>query len=258
MSISTTTEAASHLNVSGSGEDVPVLLLEDWQEAFPGVIAGVTTSGADGEFDLALWGGGSTAQVLPRWESLRRGSGMESVVHARQVHEATVRHHRDLGPGIHLVPDADGHLTGARAMLLTVSVADCVPVFLIAPAAGVIGLIHAGWRSVAGGILEAGLQGFRDHYGLAASDLYLHLGPSICGTCYEVGPEVFAALDQPVPTSNTPIDLPMILAQRAAGVGVLEDRISRSTHCTRCGDAGLYSHRGGDVGRQMAFLGIAR
>lgn len=258
MPISTTTEVASHLSVSGDVEGVPVLELTSWRDAFPGLIAGITTGGADGAFDLALWGRGATAEVLPRWESLRMGTGMDSVVHARQVHETTVRHHRESAPGLHLVPAADGHLTRAKATLLTVSVADCVPAFLIAPEAGVIGLVHAGWRSAAGGILEVALNGFRDHYGLEPDELHLHLGPSICGACYEVGPEVFAGLGEPVPTTNTPIDLPGVLARRALAAGFQEGHVSRSTHCTKCGDAGLYSHRNGQAGRQMAYLGIAR
>ena len=256
MTPSNFTETPSNLSVPASGPNVPVLLLTEWQEAFPGVVAGITTGGSGGGFDLALWGGDSTGRVLPRWESLRLASGMVSVVHARQVHQATVRHHRDTPAGLHLAPNADGHLTRTRGTLLTVSVADCVPVFLIAPDAGVIGLLHGGWRSVAAGILEDAVEALRDHHGLSSDDLHLHLGPSICGECYEVGPEVFEALGEPVPDSNTPIDLPGVLIRRAAKTGILPGKTSRSTHCTKCGDVGLFSHRGGHAGRQMAFLGL--
>ena len=84
----------------------------------------------------------------------------------------------------------------------------------------------------------------------------MHLGPSICGECYEVGPEVFRALGRSAPPGPTPIDLRAILAERARAAGVREESISISTHCTLHGDAPLYSHRGGDHGRQMGFLGI--
>ncbi|HAC06481.1 MAG TPA: laccase, partial [Gemmatimonadetes bacterium] len=52
--------------------------------------------------------------------------------------------------------------------------------------------------------------------------IHLHLGPAICGDCYEVGSEVFEALEQPVPANPAPIDLRAVLAQRAVDAGVAQ------------------------------------
>ena len=85
--------------------------------------------------------------------------------------------------------------------------------------------------------------------------MHAHLGPAICGACYEVGPEVHEALGQPPPTDNAPIDLRAVQAHQLIEAGVAPERITVSAHCTRCG-TGFFSHRAGDAGRQLGVLGI--
>lgn len=237
----------------------PAVVHPVWSERFPWLVQGTTTrrAGPDGPpFDLRTPGPGeeSVAGAVPtseRWTALRRWAGARSLVRARQVHGSVVR---TTAGGETSVPDCDGHLTTEIGVLLAVTVADCVPVFLVDPEARAVALLHAGWRGVAAGILEEGIDGLGGA-GVAAR-LHLHLGPSICGACYEVGPEVWEALGLPRPPGPTPLDLRGVLVRRALEAGVAAARISRSEHCTRCGDGSFYSHRGGDAGRQAAFLGI--
>jgi hypothetical protein len=87
-------------------------------------------------------------------------------------------------------------------------------------------------------------------------DLMMHLGPSICGACYEVGTEVFEVLDQPIPLHPSPIDLRRILAQKADKAGIPSTNITVSDHCTRCTQSSLFSHRAGDMGRQVSYIGL--
>ena len=141
-------------------------------------------------------------------------------------------------------------------MLLAVTIADCVPVFVVDAPHKAVGMLHAGWRGAATGVLEEGLAKMASAFGTQASDAHIHLGPSICGGCYEVGPEVFEALAQPVPDEPTPIDLRTIVATRAIEAGVERERVSISEHCTRCTNSGLFSHRGGDAARQVGFIGV--
>ncbi len=136
------------------------------------------------------------------------------------------------------------------------STADCVPVFVVDPENRAVAALHAGWRGAASGVLERGLEVMADRVGSNAARAHLHLGPAICGHCYEVGPEVFETLQQPVPATPTPIDLRAVLAQRAMDAGVPRGQVTVSEHCTRCGDCGLFSHRGGDRERQVGYIGI--
>ena len=91
---------------------------------------------------------------------------------------------------------------------------------------------------------------------LGRAHLHAHLGPAICGACYEVGPEVCDALGLPKQSGPTPVDVRALLVSRARSLGMQECRITVSEHCTLCGTAGLFSHRGGRSERQAALLGI--
>ncbi len=116
-------------------------------------------------------------------------------------------------------------------------------------------MLHAGWRGAAAGVLEAGIAALRG-WGAAPGSLWVHLGPAICGRCYEVGPEVFAALGvAPVPADRR-LDLRRVLAARAHAAGIPAAQISSSAWCTRCDEGAFFSHRGGSSGRQLGIAAL--
>ena len=154
------------------------------------------------------------------------------------------------------LPGVDALTTSEKEIAIGVFTADCVPVFLVDPRRRAIGAVHAGWRGVAACILEQGLENMRDAFGTPPDDVWLHLGPAICGRCYEVGPEVFEALGLERPQTKQPIDVRRALSGRARVAGVSVERISVSEHCTRCTGSDLYSHRAGHAQRQVGFIGI--
>ena len=141
-------------------------------------------------------------------------------------------------------------------MLLTVTVADCTPVYIVAPGRGVA-LLHAGWRGTAGGILERGLERLAGITNTAVGRMVLHCGVGICGPCYEVGSEVMTGCGLPAEGAGPwRLDLRGRLADQAAALGVRE--ISASTWCTAHDRQAFYSHRAshGADGRMAAYLGI--
>lgn len=229
----------------------------EWAGRFPWLVQGTTGRGeAARPYDLGLFAAASpAARVSENWTALRNDTGMPRAVHAHQVHGAAVRLHHAGPPGLHVADPCDGHATSAPGVLLAVTVADCVPVFVVDPRRRAVALLHAGWRGAAQGILEAGLRVLTERMGSTASDLEVHLGPSICGSCYEVGPEVFAALGLAEPDEPAPLDLRAALADRAATAGVPRDGLTVSDRCTLCGP-GLFSHRGGRAERQVGYLGV--
>jgi hypothetical protein len=237
---------------------VGALVHPGWAAAFPWFVQGTTTrGGARSTHDFGLFSGGSPESVVREsWDSLLSTTEMGCAVHARQVHEADVCFHEAAAPGLRIVGSCDGHATDEVGVLLTVSAADCVPIFLVAPESRAVALLHAGWRGVAAGILERGLDTLRVRAGAQPADVHMHLGPAICGSCYEVGPEVFAALGHPAPEGPLPIDLRRVLVGRAVAKGIDPTHVTTSAHCTLCTASGLYSHRGGDKGRQVGYLGV--
>lgn len=238
---------------------VPLWTHPEWARRHPWLAQGITGRGPDAPpFDLSLFGDGRARPALDRWDALLNGVGAASGVHARQVHGAAVRHHGPVPPGLFVAEPCDGHLTRSVGLLLGVTVADCVPVTLVDPGTRAVSVLHAGWRGTAAGMVAAGVDAFRDRLGVAPRGLEAHLGPAICGACYEVGPEVHGALGLDEPSGPTPVDLRRVLVRDLARCGVDVDRITVSSWCTRCGDSPFFSHRGGDPERQVAWAARLR
>ena len=193
------------------------------------------------------------AAVFARWESLRtelRQAGAPRLATAHQVHGTTVIEHVAGWSGWLRAPEADGHFSSTRGTAMAVTIADCVPIFLVHPS-GAAALLHSGWRGTAARIIEQGIAAFT-RAGHSTRDLRAHLGPAICGRCYEVSPEVYAQLTARTVDRPTPVDLRALIASHAAAAGL--HALTISPLCTRCDNTMFYSHRAGDPARQLAVL----
>ncbi len=231
------------------------LELAAWRERY-GVVAGITLRG-DG-FDLGLHSADRTGLVLDRWHSLFADLAPQFCGFAlgRQVHGTQITPHDAVLAGWLVQDGVDGHLTARPGNLLLVTVADCVPVYLLHPPSRVVALLHAGWRGTAAGMLESGLQALATVGHGTVADIIMHCGVSICGACYEVGPEVHQAVHGRPTAGPHPIDLRAELAGRAARLGVRA--VTQSGWCTAHHAERFFSHRrsGGADGRMAAYLGI--
>jgi copper oxidase (laccase) domain-containing protein len=233
----------------------PRYALPGWTGEF-GLVAGLTA--ASPELDFRLDATPLDGAALERWHRLmaEAGEGFRTGIVARQAHGVLVRAWgTDLAAGLLVHDGLDGHATGEPGILLAVTVADCVPVYLAQRGSGACALLHAGWRGAASGILEAGIEKLLAIGGGTVHTIAMHCGVSICGSCYEVGPEVFAALGLPRPPGPAPLDLRLELARRARRLGV--GAISMSGWCTAHDGGRFHSHRasGGTAGRMAAYLG---
>lgn len=153
-------------------------------------------------------------------------------------------------PGEHAGRAADAAVTATPGCALAVRTADCVPIVLLGERA--VGVVHAGWRGLAGGVVANAVSALAD---LGDPPHAAHLGPCIRPGCYEFGePELDVLADRlgshvrATTTWGTPaLDLPgaVFAALRAAGV----ERIHDTSGCTAC-DRRWYSHRArGEVER---------
>ncbi len=193
------------------------------------------------------------AEVLGRWNALVRAAadaGAPRFASAAQVHDAGIVEHGRGWHGWLRSQDKDGHAWMVPGTAAAVTVADCVPVFLAHPS-GAAALLHSGWRGTVAGITERAIAWFAS-VGFGPGALRMHLGPSICGSCYEVSPDVFGAVTGSSTESKQPLDLRASIADRARRLGVRD--IAISEWCTRCSNDQLFSHRAGDDGRQLSVL----
>lgn len=278
--------------------NLPVSAVPAWSARHPWLHAGTTRRRPDGQPDFRLFASADSAgaevrtqlsrspaddggrrdaalrgPALDNWRALLASSGCESVVHARQVHGTGVHVHQEAPQGFSLAGDGDGHATDVPGLLLAVAAADCAPVFLADPVRRAVAVLHAGWRGTAAGVVEAGVQVLCDAFQSAPPDLLAHVGPAIGPCCYEVGPEVLAALEtgadpaggglpgvrRPVREAGSGgrpfLDVGAVVHARLLRLGLARRNISRNPECTRC-DPGFFSHRGGDRGRHVAFACI--
>src|SRR5439155_866171 len=134
---------------------VPRMELVDWAERY-GLVAGITTR--EHGFSLGLWSEENVGQVMTRWRAFRAAfhAAFPVTVLSHQIHGSAVRWHDELPDGWLVLDGVDGHATRARGVLLTLTVADCVPVYLAAPTKGAVALLLAsglGWpRRADGGV----------------------------------------------------------------------------------------------------------
>jgi copper oxidase (laccase) domain-containing protein len=102
-----------------------------------------------------------------------------------------------------------------------------------------------------GRIIDSGVKAYT-RLGIAPDELTVHLGPSICGRCYEVSAAVREQLTGQPATREGNVDLRSLIAEHARELGVT--RISVSADCTKCDNDRHFSHRAGDTGRQLAVI----
>lgn len=156
--------------------------------------------------------------------------------------------------------EADGVVTCLRNTLLTIRVADCMPVFLADREGKSIGLLHAGWRGVAAEIIGSGVRALHT-IGTPPECLVAWVGPSIGPCCYEVGPEVTDqtgrfARHTPGSGDRRMLDLYGTARAILESEGVPAESIGPRPPCTCCNPSLFHSHResGGEAGRNLAFL----
>lgn len=203
--------------------------------------------------NLALHVGDDPAEVRRRRELLEAKVGLAagSFQYMNQVHGNAVAYIGDAAGG----PTADAMVSSGRP--LAVMVADCVPVVLAGATSGgqpVLGVAHAGRPGVASGVIPATLARMRAE---GAEDIRAWIGPSICGSCYEVPEGMRADVAAAVPAAwattswGTPgLDLPAGARSQLEANGVT---VEYSGPCTLENEDLFSYRRNPDTGR---FAGL--
>jgi YfiH family protein len=157
------------------------------------------------------------------------------------------------------VGPADAAFTRRRGWVCAILTADCLPIVLAADSGDLIAAAHAGWRGLAGGVIEATVKALQ----VAPERLMAWLGPAIGPEHFEVGAEVreaFVTGDLGAETAFVPnargrfmADLNALARRRLAALGV--SRIYGGGHCTHADKDRYFSHRrDGVTGRQATLI----
>ena len=226
-------------------------IVPDWS-APANIRAVVTTRAIAGQskppfdrFNLGTRCGDEPAAVMENRATLERALGLTSAPRwMQQVHGTDVYDADAVLADVE--PKADAAVTRSTGRVLAVLTADCLPVFICSDDGTAVGIAHAGWRGLAGGVIEATVS----RLALPASSLIAWLGPGIGARSYEVGDEVRAAFVrtdagaapafEPTRPSHWRCDLYALARRLLATLGV--ERVSGGGFDT-FGDARFYSYR---------------
>jgi YfiH family protein len=248
--------------------DPPAVPLLHWDQASEhGAVVAVTTrhGGASASpydsLNLGLHVGDDPRAVVDNRARAAAAFGvtLDAVVFAHQVHGAAAAlvGPDDRGRGTvsegDAVPDADILVTVSRGVTLAILVADCVPLALVDPQAGVLAAVHAGWRGTAAGAVGHAIRAMTDR-GADVGRVRAFLGPAVHPNRYQVSEEVMRALSDAVrPSALDPavarpdgpghwlVDLVAANRQQLVAGGVRNDHIAASDATTS--DEAFFSDR---------------
>ena len=143
--------------------------------------------------------------------------------------------------------EADGLLTLDREIALSVTVADCLPVFLLDTKSGAFGVAHSGWKGT--GIAARAVNLARKHWGAKSLDMAAILGPCICAGCYKVDKERALFFEKNFgEESARKTEDGFFLDLKAANVKLLEEAGVRNIAV--CGDCSFEDTRLGSFRRE--------
>ena len=167
---------------------------------------------------------------------------------------------------------ADGCITNVPGVPLSLTVADCVPVFFHDPVKRAVGVTHAGWRGTVAGIVSETIRALQEQYDCMPGDIQVGIGPSIGPSAFEVGVEVLREFEMAFPDFKTIVlehhqdserekgkgyvNLWEANREMALRAGVPEENIVVSNWCTASHPELFFSHRrdDGKSGRLLAGI----
>jgi YfiH family protein len=204
--------------------------------------------------------GDDPACVAENRERFLRTIGVsgESLAIPKQVHGRAVR----VATASGTFESCDATVTQRNGVVLTVSVADCYPIFLFDPVTQSIAAVHAGWRGSAAGVAAKTIEVMRSEFGIVPSDVLAFIGPGAGVCCYEIGEEVAAKFNvrycHRYNGGALHLDLCQVNVDALIAAGVQKENIEESGECTICTPEVLHSYRreGSHSGRMMGAIGL--
>ncbi|MCG3205582.1 MAG: hypothetical protein KCHDKBKB_02304 [Elusimicrobia bacterium] len=180
--------------------------------------------------------------------------------------------HSDIRLMVDHIPPGEGDalITQRTRSFVGVKTADCVPVLVADIKTRVVAAIHAGWRGTHLRIAEKTIHDLKKHWGVHPKNCIAAIGPSACGRCYEIGPDVvgkfrkefFEEAESFISETSQKtafMDTSKANAQQLMNTGLLPNNIYLSSHCTMHQNQFFFSHRkegkhNPTLGRQLSVI----
>ncbi len=171
-------------------------------------------------------------------------------VHGKKISLVTKKPRR----GISYFPNSDALITSQPGVLLGILTADCLPVFIFDPRKKAIGMVHAGWRGIAQGIVPATIAKMKRSYHSQPAELIVGIGPHISRRNYEVDADTAEKLGLPA-KGKTRVSLAGLVKEQLKQIGVPGRSITATAICTYTSKQCFsYRRQGRQTGRMLSFL----
>ena len=145
-----------------------------------------------------------------------------------------------------VISKCDALISNNPKHLLSLTVADCLPIYFFDKNKSVIALAHAGWRGIVANIAKEVINTFIDHYDSNLSDIEIHLGPHIKSCHFEVKDDVACQFQEAYILNKAGkkyVDLAGVVKRQALDLNILPANIYISPECTHCLDDKYFSFR---------------
>ncbi|HEX3698513.1 MAG TPA: peptidoglycan editing factor PgeF [Polyangia bacterium] len=231
---------------------------------------GGVSAGAFASMNLGGKWGDARENVVENRRRLRRAAGHDVMYAATQVHGAAVSRVRagDDEAAIGRL-SADGLCTDVPGAVVSIFVADCIPVLMADARTGAVAAVHAGWRGTVAGVVAAAVRQLADAFGTRPAELRVALGPAIGVCCFEVGDDVVHAVTAAIPGADDAgairrrgggakahVDLKLLNRLLLERAGVPAANIDAGPECTACDRTRFFSYRrdAGHTGQMAGFI----
>lgn len=158
----------------------------------------------------------------------------------------------------------DGLITTTPNLILTITASDCFPIYFYFPSAGLISLVHAGWKGIVNGIIKEALQKISNITRNKINKLLVGIGPGIQQCHFEVTKnelKYFKKWPQAIIKQKNKIfvDLSEIISRQLQDFGIPANHIEKNIECTFCLKNKYFSYRRGEpesLKAMIAYIGI--
>jgi YfiH family protein len=161
-----------------------------------------------------------------------------------------------------IIPEKDGLVTNTKGLFLTVTIADCVPIYYFDKAKNIIGIAHCGWRGTVKNISKTLVETMINTFDSNPADITAYIGPHIQKCHFEIKEDIlnhfspgFIIKDQ----NSLKVNLLSMIKHQLISLGIPHQNIDSSDHCTYCNPEKYFSYRrekSDKVESMVAFIGL--
>ena len=166
------------------------------------------------------------------------GINIKSIVSSGIIHSNNVAIISNSDKG-KIVKGNDGLITNIKNICLTVTVSDCLPIFIYDEKKEIIGIAHASWKCIVKNIVHNMIEKFKNQYHSNPKDLKVFIGPHIKKCHFEIKEDIldkFSKYQEFIIKKNSRyfIDLEEIIKKQLVSLGLNNENIKISSECTYC------------------------